>query len=150
MPPFPFSRGISPARIKSKSDALSSGMSLLEMTVVILVLLTIIGTLFIGARAWMKGSARATCIMHISVVQRSMRGYANLYNFPPGTIAPDLLSQIIGPDRFILKTPICTAGGSYSFGQDYGVNTIPPMGAIYMKCSLAADQDHTPKLTQEW
>lgn len=33
-----------------------SGMTLLELTVVILVLLSLISILFIGARAWKKGS----------------------------------------------------------------------------------------------
>ncbi len=36
-----------------------SGMTLLELTVVILVLLSLISILFIGARAWKKGSAPA-------------------------------------------------------------------------------------------
>lgn len=79
-----------------------------------------------------------------------MRGYSNLYNIAPGSLAPNVMTQIIGANRFIPETPICPTGGSYSFGQDFGVNTIPPMGAVYMKCSLAADQGHTPELTLEW
>ncbi|MBC7981098.1 MAG: prepilin-type N-terminal cleavage/methylation domain-containing protein, partial [Armatimonadetes bacterium] len=39
--------------------AAKSGMTLLELTVVILVLLSLISILFIGARAWKKGSDRA-------------------------------------------------------------------------------------------
>ena len=42
-----------------------AGMTLLELTVVILVLLSLISILFIGARAWKKGSDRAANIMNI-------------------------------------------------------------------------------------
>ena len=43
----------------------ASGMTLLELTVVILVLLSLISILFIGARAWKKGSDRAASILTI-------------------------------------------------------------------------------------
>ena len=42
-----------------------SGMTLLELTVVILVLLSLISILFIGARAWKKGSDRSANIMNV-------------------------------------------------------------------------------------
>lgn len=125
-------------------------MTLLEMSVVIMVLLGIVGVLFVGAQAWMRGASRTTCIMHISMVQRTMRGYSNLYNFAPGQQVTDLLSQIIGPNRFIQENPVCPAQGVYTFGQDYGVNTVPPMGELYMKCSLATVMDHSPEVTAEW
>ena len=55
-----------------------SGMTLLELTVVILVLLSLISILFIGARAWKKGSDRAGCIMNIRNVQQGMRSFQNM------------------------------------------------------------------------
>ena len=42
-----------------------AGMTLLELTVVILVLLSLISILFVGARAWKKGSDRSANIMNI-------------------------------------------------------------------------------------
>ncbi len=56
-------------------------MTLLELTVVILVLLSLISILFIGARAWKRGSDRAICIIHIQSAQKGVRSYANLYGF---------------------------------------------------------------------
>ncbi|MGC4017627.1 MAG: prepilin-type N-terminal cleavage/methylation domain-containing protein [Luteolibacter sp.] len=47
------------------------GMTLLELTVVILVLLSLISILFIGAKAWKKGSDRAGCIMNIRNLHRA-------------------------------------------------------------------------------
>ena len=126
------------------------GMTLLEMTVVILVLLSLITLLFVGGRAWKRGADRALCIMHIQGVQKAVRSYSNLYGFSPGGNAPDLQSQLIGLGRFIENPPVCPAGGNYLYGQTYGENTIPPIGAIYMECSLATDEQHVPVGTSEW
>ena len=51
----------------------TKGMTLLELTVVILVLLSLISVLFIGARAWKKGSDRAACILNIRNFQQAVR-----------------------------------------------------------------------------
>ena len=63
--------------VKSKS-----GMTLLELTVVILVLLSLISILFIGARAWKKGSDRAANILNIRNVQQAVRGHGNMNGIP--------------------------------------------------------------------
>lgn len=55
-----------------------SGMTLLELTVVILVLLSLISILFVGARAWKKGSDRAANIMNLRNAQQAVRGHANM------------------------------------------------------------------------
>jgi len=125
-------------------------MTLLEMTVVILVLLSLITVLFFGAQAWKRGSDRALCIIHIQNVQKGVRSYSNLYGYSPESNAPNLLSQVIGLGRFIEATPTCPGGGNYTFGQTYGVNTIPPMGALYMECPLATSAGHLPNVTAEW
>ena len=61
-----------------------SGMTLLELTVVILVLLSLISILFVGARAWKKGSDRSANIMNIRNTQQAMRGHENLRGLAPG------------------------------------------------------------------
>jgi len=60
-----------------------SGMTLLELTVVIVVLLSLISILFVGARAWKKGSDRATNIMNFRNCQQAMRGHQNMYSLNP-------------------------------------------------------------------
>lgn len=57
-----------------------AGMTLLELTVVILVLLSLISILFVGARAWKKGSDRSANIMNIRNCQQAMRGHQNMHN----------------------------------------------------------------------
>ncbi len=61
-----------------------SGMTLLELTVVILVLLSLISILFVGARAWKKGSDRSANIMNIRNTQQAMRGHENMRTLKVG------------------------------------------------------------------
>lgn len=149
-PPFKLYVCQAESVIRAVRRAGCRGMTLLEMTVVILVLLSLIVLLFVGGRAWKRGSDRALCILHMQNVQKALRSYANLYGFVPGGNAPDLHSQLIGLDRFIENPPVCPAGGTYTFGQTYGENTIPPFGSIYMECSLAVAEQHVPTNSSEW
>ena len=64
-----------------------AGMTLLELTVVILVLLSLISILFIGARAWKKGSDRSANIMNIRNCQQAMRGEQNMKTL--SAVTPD-------------------------------------------------------------
>jgi hypothetical protein len=125
-------------------------MTLLELTVVILVLLSLVTTLFFGAQAWKRGSDRALCIIHIQNVQKSVRSYANLYGYDEGDSAPGLQGQIIGLGKYIEATPICPAGGNYSFGAVHGADTIPPMGSLYMECTLSGTFEHVPANYGDW
>ena len=63
-----------------------SGMTLLELTVVILVLLSLISILFVGARAWKKGSDRSANIMNIRNTQQAMRGHQNMKELAPAAL----------------------------------------------------------------
>lgn len=127
------------------------GMTLLELTMVILVLLSLISVLFVGAQAWKRGSDRTLCIMNIQNVQKGIRSFSNLYGHSPGTSVPGLQMRVIGLGRFVEKTPTCpSSGGEYSFGADFGPDTIPPIGEVYMKCSLAVGSGHSPSNTADW
>ena len=68
-----------------------AGMTLLELTVVILVLLSLISILFIGARAWKRGSDRSANIMNIRNCQQAMRGEQNMKQLSP--VTPDPFTQ---------------------------------------------------------
>lgn len=67
-------------------------MTLLELTVVILVLLSLIAILFIGARAWKRGSDRAANLMNLRNTQQAMRSHQNLYNL--ATNAPFTVTDL--------------------------------------------------------
>ncbi len=125
-------------------------MTLLEITVVIMVLLALITALFFGAQAWKRGSDRALCIIHIQNVQKAVRSYSNLYGISPGETATGLQSQVIGLGRFIESTPTCPGSGTYTFGLTSGNNVVPPMGELYLQCSLALTYQHEPTNYTDW
>ena len=76
-----------------------SGMTLLELTVVILVLLSLISILFIGARAWKKGSDRAANILNIRNVQQAVRAHANVRGLLEGAALAS--TEIVGTGKYL-------------------------------------------------
>jgi prepilin-type N-terminal cleavage/methylation domain-containing protein len=119
--------------LKSKS-----GMTLLELTVVILVLLSLISILFIGARAWKKGSDRSASLITIRNVQQAVRSYANMNNKNEGdTVAK---TDIFGTGKFVTTDPttINHPGGT---GLTYVIpapTLIPTVGSLYLEVSGTA------------
>lgn len=123
-----------------------SGMTLLELTVVILVLLSLISVLFIGARAWKRGADRAACILNIRNVQNAVRSWANMNN----KRETEAMTQavIIGTGLFVEKAPTCPGGGTYDMSA---LATVPPIGTLAMKCSLGTGpEDHVPDNYEAW
>lgn len=122
------------------------GLTLLELTVVILVLLSLIGVLFVGGSAWKKGSDRALCIGNLQNVQKGVRGYSNLYGYDPGDVVAGLESKVIGAGKFVENHPDCPGGGTYSYLGDQ----VPVVGTLYISCSLAASEQHEASDTSDW
>jgi hypothetical protein len=115
-------------------------MTLVELTVVILVVLSLISVLMIGAAAWKSGADKAGCILNISTVQKAGRSQQNLLGASPGdSFDPGM---IIGPGSFMSALPVCKSEGEYSFAP-----TIPEPGALFMTCSV---DSHQPANTLEW
>ena len=136
------------------------GMTLLELTVAISVLLGLISILFIGSRAWKRGSDRSTCILNLRSVQVAARSYQNLYGynsggrpyaengtqdiarhlFDKGYIEKNLYEQATG-------TRPCPAGGGYTCPFP---DLFPQQGELYMKCSLSSTEEHEPPSHETW
>jgi type II secretory pathway pseudopilin PulG len=121
-------------------------MTLLELTVVILVLLTLVTVLFIGANAWKQGSDRTLCIMNLQNVQKGVRSFANLNGYSAGATVAGLQTQVIGLGRFVESMPECPGDGSYASGGD----VIPNIGTLYFNCTLAASENHEPLSADDW
>lgn len=119
------------------------GMTLLELTVVILVLLSLISILFIGARAWKNGSDRTGCIINIRNAQQAVRSYQNMNAYPDGT-AINMSIEIMGAGGYI-NEPRCPGGGNYD-----RINEIPSTGTLVMWCSLAGTESHVPNSFSDW
>ena len=124
-----------------------SGMTLLELTVVILVLLSLISILFIGARAWKKGSDRAGCILNIRNVQQAVRGEQNMKNALPGDAL--VAANIIGSGAYIPTAPKCpSTGTAYTIAAP---TVYPAESALYAVCpNITTLTDHTPTSITGW
>lgn len=144
--------------------ASKSGMTLLELTVVILVLLSLISILFIGARAWKKGSDRAASILQIRNVQQAVRSFSNMNGLNPGDGATEITakgfgtleSEVFGPGKFIENDPTA-AGASHPAGTGYAyapttAGTIPLIGTLYLEVTGTDAADYMPAVgsTNDW
>lgn len=124
----------------AKRDA---GLTLIEVTLVVAVLLGLIGVIFIGATSYKEGSNRSMCILHISQVQKAVRAHQNMYQRNFGDSCPQ--SVLVGAGRMLEIAPSCPSGGSYTW-----LGTIPQLDNAYLTCSLATSHDHKPLNTLGW
>ena len=126
---------------------LASGMTLIELTVVILVLLTLISVLFIGAQAYKRGAERATCILNIRNVQQAVRSDQNINEKKPGE------SGLVEAEIYDLAglkyttTPFCPSGAHYTFQPDL---KYPQPGELALVCDLKDSENHIPKRFVGW
>jgi type II secretory pathway pseudopilin PulG len=113
----------------------AKGMTLLELTVVILVLLSLISILFIGARAWKKGSDRSANILNVRNVQQAVRGHANMQSLE----AEDALaSSVIFTDFNYMTAPTPpsvtaddSGGNQVAVTYEY-LDAVPAVGALFI------------------
>lgn len=103
-------------------------------------LLSATSIMFVGARAWKKGSDRAGCILNIRNVQQAVRSHANLNDLKIGDPLP--MDDIFGKDKYINDIPRCPGGGTYTF-----LRSIPSIGALECECS---QPDHKPANHKDW
>ncbi len=136
------------------------GLTLLELSVVITILLLLVSLLFIGSRAWRRGSDRSTCVMTLRNMQVATRSYQNIYGFTEGgkpnaengtqDIAEHLLSKGYIETNLYKhahgQAP-CPAGGGYTCPVP---DVFPEAGQLYMECSLSGSDEHTPKSHADW
>ncbi|NIY16297.1 MAG: hypothetical protein GWM98_16060 [Nitrospinaceae bacterium] len=134
---------------KVKAPRLSPGLSSIELTAVLLLLLLAIGVIFLGVRNYKDSSDRAICVMTIHSVQNAVRSFSNLHGLEPGTLLSsslDLRGELVGSGRYLEALHPCPSGGSY---VDLG-NRIPPTGELYLTCSLAKGKRHIPQVVDYW
>ena len=128
----------------TQSTKRKAGMTLIELTVVILVLLSLIAILFVGANAWKKGSDRAACIMNIRNIQQAVRGHQNMAN---KTTSDDITkADIVGSGGYLETDPTCPSGGTYTWVAKY-----PAVGTPVASCATnATTLNHVPNSVTGW
>lgn len=127
---------------------MKSGMTLVELSVLVFVLLFLLGVTFIGVNAWKAGSDRASCVLNIYHAQEAVRSFSNLHGHNAGqTLASvDLEARVFGLDSFVNVRPTCPTEGAYATKG----NTIPAYGTLYLTCSLAGSKNHQPDDFHQW
>lgn len=107
----------------------------------VFIVLSAISVLFVGARAWKKGSDRSACIMNVRNVQQAIRGHQSINGIDIG--APINWDVIFGPDGYLDK-PSCPIHGEYE-----AMDVYPPDGETAFKCT-GADHALGPEFTANW
>lgn len=131
------------------------GMTFIELTVVIIVLIGLLTVIIIGSRAWKRGSERAACVLNLRNVQMATRYYQNMYDYREGSkaeindgtrdIAYHLLEKtLISRELFeqIKGVRPCPGGGHYVCHEP---DVFPDYGQPYIRCSLSASEHHRPE-----
>lgn len=118
-------------------------MTLIELTVVIMVLLSLVAILFVGATAWKMGSDRAGCILNLRNVQVAVRGHQNATDKRTGD--PLAAADIVGATGYITIPPACPSFGNYTIST-----TFPAMGTPAITCDKSATLDHAPGDPTGW
>lgn len=117
-------------------------MTLLELTVVIVVLLSLIAILFVGARAWKRGSDHSANIINIRNVQLAVRAHANTQALAIGSRLVD--SDIIGPNKYLIAVFPPNLEINY---VDKFSDEVPPIGTLYLTpeyTNAVASSDFAP------
>ncbi|MFC5049922.1 type II secretion system protein [Rubritalea spongiae] len=125
-----------------KSPTHPKGVTLIELTVVISMILTLLSGLFLGASYYRNSSSQAVCIAQITQIQKSIRSYQNLEALDYGSRIVE--TEVIGTDKAIGPLPQCPLGGSYTV-----LDSIPNPGIPFARCDSygAAPQNHFPQDT---
>lgn len=119
-------------------------MTILEMTIVVLVLLSMIAICFVGATAWKRGADKNNNILNLRNIQQAVRGHQNLYGLNPGS------SPINSADLFLSTTNDIgylpepkPPGGTGVTAYTY-LPVVPNYGELYVGNVSSMNQQYVP------
>lgn len=105
------------------------GMTLIEISLVVALLLSLIAILFVGIAAYKKGADRSKCVINITSVQKAVRSHQNMYEMKAADALPH--ADIIGPGLYIEQL-VEPAGDAYGYAD-----VVTAVGTAYLTCGLA-------------
>lgn len=108
----------------------ASGMTLIEISLVIALLLGLISVVFLGLGSYRKGADQARCKMQLAAVQKAVRSYANFRNM---NVADPVVAgtDIFVPGSTMEVAPVCPSGGTYAW-----TGSVPAIGTPYGDCNF--------------
>src|SRR5688500_4671011 len=107
----------------------ASGMTLIEISLVIALLLGLIAVVFLGIGSYRKGSDKAKCKMQLAAAQKAVRAQANFLNLNIGDPFVST-TDAFGSGKALENEPVCPTGTTYTWGA-----VIPPVGSSYGTCA---------------
>ncbi len=128
------------------------GTTLIELTVVISMLVSLISALFMSARYYKEAADRAACVTLLSQYQKTIRGYENLNNLSAGDSMP--AADFYGEGNPFETEPSCPLGnGKYKI-----LGEIPIVGVPFASCvdydsangTKDKSQAHTAENAANW
>jgi type II secretory pathway pseudopilin PulG len=117
----------------------AAGMTLIEISLVIALLLGLIAVVFLGIGSYRKGSDKAKCKMQLAAAQKAIRSQANFQNLNIGAVFTD--TDAFGPGKALENAPECPSGGAYTW-----LGVIPTIGEPFGSCDFTDTDgvtDHT-------
>ena len=124
-----------------------SGMTLIEISLVIALLLGLIAVVFLGIGSYRAGADKAKCKMQLAAVQKAIRAGANFDDLALGGALVE--ADVFGAGLMMETEPVCPqdplplAPTFYTWGT-----VVPAVGTPYGNCSehpLVAGTD-----TKDW
>lgn len=144
------------------------GMTLIELTVVILVMFGLIAAVFLGTSAWKRGSDRTMAILMIRSAQQGLRSHIQIEGFD-GANYPELPEQLFGQDKYVSNGTDRVTGLQKSVGElpdhpsknqvfDFVAgdgDIVPPIGELYICTGGASsvnnfDYNPQPSIYEQW
>ncbi|MEM9080552.1 MAG: type II secretion system protein [Verrucomicrobiota bacterium] len=120
----------------------SRGITILELTIVILMLLSLVSILFIGVSGWKKGADRSKTLLVVRNIQQATRVHQNFSAAKPGDTDLSLGTSIFNSSGTAYirtsapgippKHPV--SGESFTFHSG-GKNVYPENGTLYVTSS---------------
>jgi len=108
-----------------------SGMTLIEISLVIALLLGLIAVVFLGIGSYRQGADKAKCKMQLAAVQKAVRSGANMQNLSVADALVDT-TQVFGAGLLMNSAPVCPSGGTYTW-----LAVVPAISTPYGNCSFA-------------
>lgn len=105
-----------------------SGMTLIEISLVIALMLGLISVVFLGIGSYRKGSDKARCKMQLASVQKAVRAQSNFLGLSIG--AAFASTDAFGAGKALENAPVCPTGGTYTW-----LAVIPPINTPYGNCN---------------
>ncbi|RBP36078.1 prepilin-type N-terminal cleavage/methylation domain-containing protein [Roseimicrobium gellanilyticum] len=116
--------------LHGKCPRASAGFTLIEISLVISLLVSLLAVIFFGLDVFRQGSDQATCRMQLASVQKAVRSHANLNNMKFTDPLPEDSVVFGGGSPLLAVKPECPAGGLYTW-----LNAVPAIGVPYGDCT---------------